>query len=142
MITIYFHAIREQPSKDRWAPMVTVSLSVPSKAAGEPIVVPNVVAMIDTGSDSCRIDDDLASQYSIPVIGRSTSYSMGNPIEVNVYRCSIIFDRSAQLQADLGGAQFQQQKNHFSLLLGMQALQFFDFSMSSAEQKAVLHWRD
>src|ERR1700729_640789 len=103
MIVVSFRPIRGEATPDKRAPMITVSLSVPSAIAGGTITVPQIVAMIDTGSDSCRIDDALAHQYSIPIIGRATSHGLGNPVESNSYRCSIIFDESFQLQADFAG---------------------------------------
>jgi hypothetical protein len=112
MIEVSFRSIRPiATAPDTWAPMLEISLGIPSKIAGGTIVVPKITAMIDTGSDVCRIDDDLTHQYSIPITGRTTSHGMGNPTDVNTYRCSIIFDESFQLQVDFAGYPFQREGN-------------------------------
>jgi hypothetical protein len=71
VIQVYFNPIQAgepRPSKDLWAPMIKVSLIIPTKV-GVDQIVSNIAGMIDTGSDHARIDDDLAAKYGLTSMG-------------------------------------------------------------------------
>jgi hypothetical protein len=142
MIEVFFSPLRigePQPAKELWAPMIRVSLIIPTKA-GVDQIVSNITCLIDTGSDYCRMDDSLAINYGLPSIGTGISHGMGAAINVSSYQCGVIFDETARLLIGFAGYPFRSDNNNFDLLLGMQALQHFEFSLAAAAQKATLRF--
>jgi hypothetical protein len=142
VIQVYFNPIQAgepRPSKDLWAPMIKVSLIIPTKV-GVDQIVSNIAGMIDTGSDHARIDDDLAAKYGLTSMGTVQSHGMGAATTVPTYNCGVIFDEGARLMVGFAGYAFRRENNDFDLLLGMQVLQHFEFSLAAAAQKATLRF--
>jgi hypothetical protein len=74
-------------------------------------------------------------------MGKVDSHGMGAPTKAQTYQCGVIFDESARLMVGFAAYPFRRENNDFDLLLGMQVLQHFDFSLAGPAQKATLQFR-
>jgi hypothetical protein len=125
-----------------WMPMIKFSLSNAILPEDEHIVARDLVALIDTGSDLCRIDERLAETHNL-YRTRSIikSRNEGRDYTNSSFACQIILEDSTKLhlicaafnlRGDGGAA--------FDFLFGMDAIRHFDLSVVRSEEKVTLRY--
>ena len=126
----------ENPSV--WGPMIKFSLSDATSLESENIVARDLVALIDTGSDYCRIDQAIVASHSLSVIGEARSKSVGQETIVKTYNCQIILGEDIKLQLMCGSTVLRESGAAFDLILGMDAIRFFELTVNRSAPLVTL----
>jgi predicted aspartyl protease len=118
---------------------VSISDSVDPKVAN--VVESGLVALIDTGSDLCCIDKKLAEKYPSLVVFKDHQAQHGatGQGDSKIYNLQIIFG-SVWLQMYASTAALRSDGMLCDLLLGMQAIRFFDLNINRADGLVRLIW--
>jgi len=123
-----------------WCPMVEVSFSDSRYPALPNVVATNLTALIDTGADFCRIDTELAKRTRLTAHNKLPSISAGGTNIVDVFRGQIILGDGTILDVDLCEAPLRSAGCQYDFLLGMEALRFFDLTISRKENRITLQF--
>jgi hypothetical protein len=125
-----------------WMPMIKFSLSSAILPEDEHIVARDLVALIDTGSDLCRIDNRLAETYHLfPAGAIIKARNEGKDYVSQSFVCQVILEDSTKLhlicaalnlRGDGGAA--------FDFLFGMDAIRRFDLSVVRSEERVTLRY--
>jgi hypothetical protein len=123
-----------------WMPMIKVSLSDSSDPGLRHIIEENVIALIDTGSDFCRIDQAMINRHpGFKQVGEGKSTgATGSEVE-KIYNLQIIIE-NLSFQMLCFEAPLRSGGNSFDLLFGMDAIRFFDLSVVRSRQMVTLTW--
>lgn len=113
-----------------WGPMIKFSLSNATSLNTENIIARDLVALIDTGSDYCRIDDRIVAEHDFRVIGEARSKSVGQETIVKTYNCQVILSDDIKLQLMCGSTVLRASGASFDLILGMDAIRFFELTVN------------
>jgi hypothetical protein len=126
-----------------WMPMLQgVSISDATDQNIQNIIDKDLVALIDTGSDYCRIDQSLASKYpSLKQVGEMDSIGATGPGKEKLYELQIIFG-TVRFQAICATAILRSGGSLFDLLIGMDAIRFFELSVVRARHQVTMTWID
>jgi hypothetical protein len=129
----------KQNAPEVWNPFIRLTLT----DTGGIILANDVLALIDTGSDVCYIDNELAKKSGLLPKG-STMTSTGTGSKENpVYGCVfLIKDRptNAILRMATPGMDLASNGLNHRILLGMEALRNFDLRISQSQQLVELNW--
>jgi hypothetical protein len=108
-----------------YSPMIKVSVSKlePTGGAAAPF---DLVAMIDTGSDQCRIDNNVAVRLKLQVLTQGTSRHWDDHIKSDFYGAWTSFEDGTLLPLTCQGINLRDDKFLFDMLIGMAALQHFE----------------
>lgn len=124
-----------------WMPMIRVSISDATSNDREHILDDDIVALIDTGADLCRIDETLIAKYkTFQSLGTTTSSSPTGSLTTNVYLVQIIIDGHRLLMQCPEAPLNRFEGAFYGLLLGMDAIQYFDLSVNRASPLVTLSW--
>jgi hypothetical protein len=138
MIIGYFGPISAANIPDLWGPMIRFSLSKSTRPAETEIVERDLVALIDTGSDLCRVDTALATKYNL--IERGTMPAVGSGVQsiVQTYSLQVILEDQTKLQLTCPSVRLREVGAPFDFLFGMDAIRFFDLSIARSRQAVSL----
>jgi hypothetical protein len=123
-----------------WMPMVRVSLSDSIDLNVQNVVNDDIVALVDTGSDYCRIDVEFVKKYpNLKQLGEMKAASpTGTAIE-KMYAAQIIIDGHPVPTICLS-APLREVGNQFDLLLGMDVIRHFELSVIRSHPLVTLSW--
>jgi hypothetical protein len=123
-----------------WLPIVRVSLSDSIDPGIAHIVDENVLAIVDTGSTGCCIDQNYVAKRTFRDTGQRvpTTGSTGT-ILAPVYNLQIIVDGHT-LQMQCIAIPLRSDDNPCDLLFGMDAIRFFDLSVNRQRNVINLSW--
>jgi hypothetical protein len=129
----------KQNAPEVWNPFIRLTLT----DTGGIILANDVLALIDTGSDVCYIDNELAKKSGLLPKGSSTTSTGTGSKENPVYACVfLIKDRptNAVLRMATPGMDLSSNGMNHRILLGMEALRNFDLRISQSQQLVELNW--
>jgi predicted aspartyl protease len=125
-----------------WMPMIRFSLSNAVLPEDEHIVAQDLVALIDTGSDYCRIDERIAETHNLyRTRNLIRARNDGKEYLNQTFLCQVILQdltklhlicAAFKLRGDGGAA--------FDFLLGMDAIRQFDLSVIRSEERVTLRY--
>jgi hypothetical protein len=124
-----------------WLPMIKVSLSDSIDPNTSNVIDENVLAIVDTGSCSCCIDQTYAAR-------RNTFYDTGQRVPITgatgttnvpVYNLQIIVEGHI-LQMYCPSIPLRSADNPCDLLFGMDAIRFFELSANRSHNLLTLSW--
>jgi hypothetical protein len=126
-----------------WMPMIQgVSVSDSTDPNRPNIIENNLVALIDTGSDYCRIDANLAAKHSsLTQIGTMNALGATGPGAEKIFSLQIIFGQ-VRFQSACATAVLRSGGSLFDLLLGMDAIRFFDLNIVRSRHLVTLSMTD
>jgi hypothetical protein len=125
-----------------WLPVIRVSLSDSDDPNITHIVDDDVLAIIDTGSTCCCIDEKyIATHKTFIDTGRRTPMTgaTGKKDDAPIYWVQIVVDGHT-LQMPCPSIPLHSDDNPCDLLFGMDAIRYFDFSLHRYPQKITLTW--
>ncbi len=126
-----------------WMPMVRVSLSDATDAINddtEHVVDDDVLALIDTGADLCRIDEHIVEKYPLKRVGTTETASPTGKAVFKVYLVQIILDGRRLIMYCPAVPLRRHEGAIYDLLLGMDAIRHFDLSVCRARVSVTLSW--
>jgi Aspartyl protease len=129
----------KQNTPEVWNPFIRLTLT----DTGGIILANDVLALIDTGSDVCYIDNELAKKSGLLPKGSTTTSTGTGSKENPVYACVfLIKDRptNAVLRMATPGMDLSSNGLNHRILLGMEALRNFDLRISQSQQLVELNW--
>jgi hypothetical protein len=129
----------KQNAPEVWNPFIRLTLT----DTGGIILANDVLALIDTGSDVCYIDNELAKKSGLLPKGSTTTSTGTGSKENPVYACVfLIKDRptNAVLRMATPGMDLSSNGMNHRILLGMEALRNFDLRISQSQQLVELNW--
>jgi hypothetical protein len=144
MIQVYFDTLFVDPGYAvfKWAPMIKVSLSVPTGflGAGPRKIIQDLRCLIDTGSYECGIDADIADKNNIPKGSPGFMHGSAGQAPTVERLCDIVFDETTILPATLYTTSLHHDHAQFDLMIGMVMLKNFEFHLKAAEPSAELRY--
>src|SRR6202044_1461258 len=104
-----------------YSPMIKVHVTKdePSKLSEIPPL--DVIALIDTGSDYCRIDNMIASSLNLQVLTSGTSRHDNDHITSDIYGAWVTFEDRTTLPLASQGFHFRSTGTLFDMIIGMDA---------------------
>jgi hypothetical protein len=129
---------RETPTL--WMPMIRVSLSDTIHNETQHIVDDDVLALIDTGSDLCRIDEEMANKYSFKTIGITQTVTPTGRGIFKVYLVQMILDGHSLLLYCPAVPLRRYEGAIYDMLLGMDVIRYFDLTVSREQSLVTLSW--
>jgi hypothetical protein len=117
--------------------MIKVSLG--DATGDKPNIVQDAVALVDTGSDFCRIDDDIVGANRFTQVGEITSKHENVTFTRKTYIVQIIIDGHC-LPLICAGFPIHSSGSVFDVLLGMDAIRLFDLSVNRSQHRVSLTW--
>jgi hypothetical protein len=123
-----------------WMPMIRVSLSNATNNEAEHIVDDDVLALIDTGSDLCRIDDEMVNKYQFKPIGTTQTVTPTGRGAFKVYLVQMILDRHRLMLYCPAVPLRRYEGAIYDILLGMDAIRYFDLTVSRVQSLVTLSW--
>jgi predicted aspartyl protease len=125
-----------------WMPMIKFSLSRAILPEDEHIVARDLVALIDTGSDLCRIDEQVAEKHNLyRTRSLVKARNEGRDYTNETFLCQIIFDDFTKLHLICAAFKLRGEGGAaFDFLLGMDAIRHFDLSVVRSEEKVTLRY--
>jgi len=120
-----------------WKPMIKVSLG--DGPGDTPNIVRDAVALVDTGSDFCRIDDDIIGSHPFRQVGEMTSKHENVTFTRKTYIVQIIIDGHC-LPLICSAFPIHSSGSVFDVLLGMDAIRLFDLSLNRSQHRVTLTW--
>jgi len=146
MIRGSFAAAHENHRNNRllWMPMIRVSLSDAVNVNAQHIVEYDVSALIDTAADYCVIDRDMIDRHKT-FVGRGTGFSLGpTGFSTNeFYSVQVVLNNEVNnvaLQMSCPAADLRRTGYLVDLILGMDALRFFELSLLPREGRVTMSW--
>jgi hypothetical protein len=144
MIQVYFDILRDEPGfeSNKWAPLIKVSLSVPTGflGLGPRKVIPGLRCLIDTGSDHCGIDTDIAEESNIPKGQSGVMHGSAGEFPTSEYKCDIVFDETITLPATFYNTNLRHDHALFDLMIRIEMLKNFEFRLRAKEPSGELHY--
>jgi hypothetical protein len=138
----YFAPMRDD-KKDipaYWVPYIRLTLADADTGA---TLENDVVALIDTGSEACWIDHQLIKKYGLVQQGSIPAYTPTGATTNGVYRCHFIIPdlpRNKSIVMLTIGGDFSASGMNHRMLLGLDALRFFDFRLLRNPDIVELKW--
>jgi hypothetical protein len=136
MIRGFFGPIYPAQISALWSPMVNFDLIDPNNS--ETALQAELVALIDTGSDFCRIDAALATKHNLVSIGEVHDVSGGTNGMVKAYSVSTRLGDGTRLVVQCPAGQFRGAGAAFDLLFGMDAIGRFEILIARSQQEVTL----
>jgi hypothetical protein len=136
MITGFFGPGSSGQQQELWSPMVNFDLI--DKDNNGKALQTGLVAVIDTGSDFCRIDSALANKYNLVPTREVRDRSGGFTGMVKVYFVLIHLSDGTALQLNCASGQFRELGFGFDFLLGMDAIGHFELLVAKPRQEVTL----
>jgi hypothetical protein len=123
-----------------WLPIIRVAISDSDDPNVQRIIDDEVLAIVDTGSTCCCIDEKYAAKHNtLKVIGHSPTTGATGTVMSPIYSAQIIVDGHA-LQMQCAAIPLHSDDNPCDLLFGMDAIRFFDLSLHRYPQRVTLTW--
>jgi hypothetical protein len=138
LIKGFFAAASSQQNPALWAPMAHFDLSSATDNNATNVVEEGLTALIDTGSDYCRIDAALALKHSLTQIRTIPDRSGGSTSIVKVYSLQIILDGGQKLSLQCPSGSLRSGGFPFDFLLGMDAIGHFELVVARPRQEVTL----
>ena len=122
--------------------MIKFSLSSAILPEDEHIVARDLVALIDTGSDLCRIDEKLAEAHNLyRTRSLVKSKNEGHDYINRSFACQVILEDSTKLHLICAAFNLRGEGGAaFDFLFGMDAIRHFDLSVVRSEEKVTLRY--
>jgi hypothetical protein len=144
MIQVYFDILQDEPgfNTNKWAPLIKVSLSVPTGflGLGPKKIITELRCLIDTGSDPCGIDTDIAEKNNIPKGQAGVMHGSAGAFATSEYTCDIVFDENITLPAKFYNTNLHRDHSLFDLTIGIEMLKNFEFRLRAREPSGELHY--
>ena len=120
--------------------MIRISLSDATHNGTEHIVDNDVLALIDTGSDLCRIDEEMINKYSFEPVGTTQTVTPTGRGTFKVYLVQIVLDGHRLILYCPAVPLRRYEGAIYDMLLGMDVIRYFDLTVSRAQSLVTLSW--
>jgi hypothetical protein len=123
-----------------YSPMIKVSVSKLRPVDGVAASF-DLIAMVDTGSDYCRIDIGVATRLNLEVLTQGeSSHHFDEHVTSNFYGAWTIFEDKTVLPLTCLGIQLKDDHYLFDMLIGMAALQHFETIVAPQTETVTLRF--
>jgi hypothetical protein len=146
MLTINGYSGLVSPQSPRPCPLVKLSLSSDFKWAKDRIGAPRLleselVGLIDTGADHCRIDNTLVQRHNLPKLPPVTSVNIGVPVRTDVTCAILYFTQCGFVDIEtMPTGDFRRAGLGFDVIIGMTFLRLFDVHIRMKDNLVQLHF--
>jgi hypothetical protein len=123
-----------------FAPKVSVAVANdPTWHTGDPrvpaIAIPNLTALVDTGSDVSRIDLEMAHRLGLKQVGELSSSFTGIVSKTPIFDVQLVFlEALFVVGGPVTAISLRAQDNFHDVILGWDVLQYFDLRICSKRQ--------
>jgi hypothetical protein len=123
---------------DYWQPIVRVSLSNSTDVNSTNIVKSDAIALIDTGSTLCIIDEDILQGNNFSFIKETATQSAGGLHKTRLYSAQFVTGEGSPLQLNCLSVPIRKMGNSFDVILGMDLIRFFELSVVRRRDQVTL----
>ena len=119
-------------------PMLRISLSDTLPPEPLNIIEPDLIALIDTGSDICGIDSALVKKHGLITRGKTPAISTAGQTSVEMCEVRIILQDGQALRMVCRVVSIREVSAEFDFLFGMDAIRFFRLSVAKPLNEVTL----
>ena len=140
MLTGFFGPQLQNADPSLWSPMIKVALSDSVDPNHQHVVASDLTALIDTGSDYCRIDEDVATRFGLQIEKYVPAFLAGEQSKNAIYHGQLVFEDATWMQVFFGSGTFRKNGLLFDLLVGMDVIRFYELTVARKSQAVSLRW--
>jgi hypothetical protein len=138
----YFGPLSRTQDPNLWGPLIKISLHSYPESVGSPTrPLQDVVALIDTGSQLCTLDGDIAVEFALRQGSGSSFLQLGREVKASSYFATLyIAELSYSYFAEMMASPFKKGDVPFQVILGWDFLRRFDLILTRRRNLVRLDW--